>query len=363
MRLTMNSRAERGAYTSTEAEIVSLAAAEAARAEIATWPGYAPTPLLSLPALAAEFGVGEVLYKDESGRLGQGSFKVLGGAYAATLTLRELDGAGPVTLCCATDGNHGRSVAYAAREHGCRSVVFMHEHAPDFKADAIEALGARVVRTRGTYDDSLREAHSAALSEGWVLIADTSEDPADPTTRRVMQGYGVMVLELLDQFGVREPPTHVFLQGGVGGLAAGVAGVLAERYGSSRPTVVVVEPEAAAALFESAVQGAPSRVGGDFRTAMEMLSTGEASPVAWPILQRRADAFMAIDDQAAIAAAERLSRREVGRPALDVGVSGAAGLAGLAELSKDRASADWLGLESSSRVLVFGTEGGAAPLA
>jgi diaminopropionate ammonia-lyase len=358
VRLVLNPLASREAYSDAESHIVSRARAEAARQEIGTWQGYAPTPLRSLTKLARELGVDELLYKDESGRLGQGSFKVLGGAYAATLTLRASGADRRTTLCCATDGNHGRSVAFAAQRFGCACVVFMHEGAPVAKAAAIAALGARVIRVPGTYDAAVRRARDAASEEGWLLIPDTSEDALDPITRLVMQGYGVMVLEMLEQLHRAAPPTHVMLQGGVGGLAAGVAGLLAEIYGARRPSVIVVEPEAAACLLESALRFGPSKVGGDLVTAMGMLSAGEASAVAWPILQRRADAFMSIDDAAAIAAARHLSAPAADFPGLDVGVSGAAGVAGAIELLRHRELATVVRLDANSRVLVFGTEQG-----
>lgn len=355
MRLVVNPVASRSAYAPAEAEIVSYLHSEEALSEIETWEGYAPTPLRDLAGLASRLGLGEIIYKDESGRLGQGSFKVLGGAYAAELALREamVDGVKP-TLCCATDGNHGRSVAFAARKHGCACVVLMHMDAPKDKAAAIEALGAEVIWIDGSYDDSVRAANQMARDNGWLLIADTSTDAEDPTTRRVMQGYGVMVLELLDQLGGRRP-THVFLQGGVGGLAAGVVGVLADAFGADRPTAIVVEPLKAACLFESALQLAPAKLDGDISTAMAMLSTGEASPVAWPILQQRVDAFVTISDDAAIEAARLLADEH----RLDVGVSGAAGAAGLLEVLANPTVRALLGLDGASRVVLFGTEGAA----
>jgi diaminopropionate ammonia-lyase len=301
-------------------------------------------------------GIGELYYKDESERLGQGSFKALGGAYAATLRLRHPAATHPVTLCCATDGNHGRSVAFAAHRHGCECVVFMHEHAPAGKEAAIRALGARVVRVDGNYDDSVRIARQTAGDQGWLLVADTSDDPMDLTTRHVIQGYGVMMLEVLEQLSSASRPTHVFIQCGVGGFAAAVAGVLADVCGEERPTLIVVEPEAAACVMESALHGVPSKVGGDLRTQMAMLSTGEASPVAWPVLHQRADAFIAIDDASAIAATVDLADSQ--EAPLNVGVSGAAGYAGLVESLRDSQAASILGLDAESRVLVFGTEQG-----
>jgi diaminopropionate ammonia-lyase len=273
------------------------------------------------------------------------------------MKLRELSPIGRVTLACATDGNHGRSVAFAASRLGCDAVVYMHENALEYKAEAIRGLGARVIRTPGVYDDSVRIAKADAEREGWLLISDTS-DPNDQTVMRVMRGYGVMVLELLEQLRGELLPTHVFMQGGVGGLAAGVTGVFSDILGAARPTFIVVEPEAASCLMESGLRFAPSRVEGDLHTEMHMLAAGEASSAAWPVLQHRVDAFMAIEDQPALDAAARLNRNEGERPALDIGVTGAASLAGAVELLKRRKLAGLLGLDAESRVLVFGTEAG-----
>jgi diaminopropionate ammonia-lyase len=357
MRFVLNPLAVRGEYRREEAQIISRRSVQAAFEEICRWPNYAVTSLRSLPRLADELGIKELLYKDESDRLQQGSFKVLGGAYAATLQLRE-SGVNPatVTLCCATDGNHGRSVAYAAQRFGSGCVVFMHDGAPDEKARIIESLGASVVRLPGTYDDAVRHARLTAAEKGWVLVADTSDNPDDLAARRVLQGYGVMVLEILQQRVDSEPFTHVLLQGGVGGLAAAVAGMLAEVYGEHRPRIIVVEPHAAACLFESALRGVASCVGGGLVTAMAMLSCGEASPVAWRILKRRADAFMTITDEAAIDTALRLTQQRPNGEGLDVGVSGAAGVAGLLRLRKHEEFAAAVGLNERSRVLTFGTE-------
>jgi diaminopropionate ammonia-lyase len=357
MRLLLNPLATRGPYTPEEVRITSRAAAEDARREISQWPGYATSPLRDLRSVADELGLGQVLLKDESGRLGQGSFKSLGGAYAAALKLREIDGDGKVTLCCATDGNHGRSVAFAANRLGCAAVVYMHENALEYKAAAIRALGAEVVRTPGTYDDSVRIAKRDAEAEGWITISDTS-DPNDQTVHRVMRGYGVMVLELMEQLAGDQLPTHVFLQGGVGGLAAGVSGIFSEVYGHNRPKFIIVEPETAACLMESALRFEPSSVGGDLHTEMHMLAAGEASAAAWPILQSRIDGFMAIDDAPAVATAARLNAEEPGRPALDIGVTGAGSLAGVFDLMRHPKLAALFQLDKTSRVLAFGTEAG-----
>jgi threonine dehydratase len=197
-----------------------------------------------------------------------------------------------------------------------------------------------------------------AEREGWLLISDTN-DPTDLTVMRVMRRYGVMVLEILEQLQGRALPTHVFMQGGVGGLAAGVAGVLTDVLGADRPVFIVVEPETASCLMESALRFEPAGVGGDLHTEMHMLAAGEASPAAWPVLQRRVDAFMAIGDAPALSAAARLNTSEGARAALDIGVTGAASVAGATELLRRPDLAALVGLDAQSRVLVFGTEAGA----
>ncbi len=212
----------------------------------------------------------------------------------------------------------------------------------------------------GTYDDSVRMARAAAGRPGCILIADTSESDFEQVPAEIIQGYSVMILELLAQIGRSRMPTHVFVQGGVGGLAAAVAGSLAETLGRERPALVVVEPRAAACLMASARVGVPARIGGDLTTVMEMLSCGEASPVAWSILRHRADAFITIDDEAACRTVELLKDCDATGEAvpIDAGPSGAAGLAGLVEISRQSSLRESLKLGPDARVLTFGTEAG-----
>jgi diaminopropionate ammonia-lyase len=380
MQLVLNRWSHRGAYSAAEERVVSRQAATQALAEMRHWAGYSPTPLRAFSGLAQELGLRELTYKDEASRFSLGSFKALGGGYAAGRELQRrlraqfgIDAAisdiyngrhaaelAALTLCCATDGNHGLSVAHAARRFGCRCVVFMHAHAPEYKAAAIRRQGAEVSRIPGTYDDSVRVAREAVRDSSWVLIADTSAAEFEQVPADIIQGYAVMALELLDQFD-GGAPTHVFVQGGVGGLAAAIAGSFAEAFGPQRPTLVVVEPETAACLMESARAGTASRIGGDQRTIMEMLACGEASPVAWTILQHRADAFITIGDDAAREAVALLRSGTAGGPAVDVGPSGAASLAGLLEVMKHEALRQRLELGLDARVLVFGTEAGESP--
>jgi diaminopropionate ammonia-lyase len=356
-RLAPNPRLDRAhPYPGALRPILSLAAEEVARREISSWPGYAPTPLRDLQSIARELGLAAVAFKEEQHRFGLRSFKALGGAYAVK-KLAAAPGGPPAAVCCATDGNHGRSVAWGAREAGLRCVIYIHEGVSEGRAQAIRGFGAEVRRVGGNYDDSVRIAAADAAREGWTVVSDTSWEGYQDIPRDVMQGYGVMVGEAIAQGGGgARTPTHVLVQGGVGGIAAATVAHLWERFGAARPRVVVVEPDKADCLTRSAEQGRVVHLSGDLDTIMAGLSCGEPSPLAWAVLDPGADAFMAIGD-AAIAPAMRALA------ALGVvgGESGVAGLAGLRIAATDRAMRGALGLDASSRVLLFGTEGATDP--
>ena len=351
--LLVNPHCDRSrAYGPAETAILSLAAAATVRAAISAWAGYSPTPLRDLAGLAAEAGLGSILYKDEDSRFGLKSFKALGGAYAVELLARQHE-ARDLVVTCATDGNHGRAVAWGARRAGCRAVIYVHEGVSEGRAAAIRGYGAEVRREGRHYDESVRIAAETAAHEGWQIVSDTSWPGYMDVPRHVMQGYSLLAAESWDA-GAR--PTHVFVQGGVGGLAAGVLSWFWEREGARRPVCVVVEPERAACLLESARAGHPVAASGDLDTIMAGLACGEPSALAWSILDPRADAFMAIPDEAAAAAMRRLAR-----DGIVGGESGAAGLAGLLAAAADPAMRTALQLDGNSHVLVFGTEGDTDP--
>jgi diaminopropionate ammonia-lyase len=366
-----------GGYPEALTATLSLAGFARARDVITAWPGYAPTPLVGLPALAAALDVAAIDYKDEGGRFGLGSFKALGGAYAvfrllatelerrtgrpvdtAALAAGRLKEAAAITVTCATDGNHGRSVAWGARLFGARAVIYIHATVSEGRAEAIRRYGAEVVRTAGNYDDSVREADRAAKANGWFVVSDTSYPGYVDVPRDVMQGYSVMVAEALDQ--IAAPPTHVFIQGGVGGLAAAVTAQLWETFGAERPAIVVVEPDQAACLYESAKAGKPTVVEGALDTIMAGLACGEPSLIAWPVLAGGVAAFMAIPDTAAADAMRLLASGTAGATV----VGGESGVAGLAGLLVAAGRPEWrqaIGLDAGSRVLLFGSEGDTDP--
>lgn len=359
--------------------ILSDNAFRVAQQEIASWPGYSKTPVRKLTELAQAIGVKQILYKDEGERFGLGSFKALGGAYAVfRLIQRELkqrrgievrsadlvsksfaDATGGITVTCATDGNHGKSVAWGAQKFGCRCVIYVHASVSEARSRAIANYGAEVRRIAGNYDDAVRQAASDAVKYGWHVVSDTSYEGYVDVPRDVMQGYSIMVDEALNQAAV--VPTHVFIQGGVGGLAAAVCSHLWQQYGKQRPTYVVVEPDKADCLYRSAVSGEPTVVHGALDTIMAGLACGEVSLLAWKILQPGADAFMTISDEAAAETMRILADARFGDGPVVAGESAVAGLAGLILAASNPDSRSALALGPESEVLLFGTEGATDP--
>lgn len=360
-------RAPLGApYPAALRAILSHQAAARARRAIAAWPGYAPTPLHGLPDLARAANVARIWYKDENERFGLHSFKALGGAYAVDALLAgqlertpAADGAAPpFTVTCATAGNHGRSVAWGARRAGARCVLYLHAAVSAEREAALRELGAEIVRTPGTYDDAVRQAARDAAAHGWQVVSDTAYPGYDRIPRDVMQGYTVLVDEVLAQLPPGERPTHVFAQCGVGGLATALCAHLWEAWPDARPRTVLVEPEHAACFAESFARGESSELSGPLDTALTCLACAVPSDLAWEVLRAGADAALAIDDESAFAAMRALARPGgAERPALEAGESGAAGLAGALAAAHDPATRARLGLDASARILVVGSEG------
>ncbi|MEP5728464.1 MAG: diaminopropionate ammonia-lyase [Sulfitobacter sp.] len=348
---------------------------DAAFQEITAWAGYAPTPLVSFATTAATIGVSEVLYKDEGPRFGLGSFKALGGAYAALRVLqreisRRLDKSisladirsgshadicAAITLVSATDGNHGRSLAWGCKRFGVPCRIYIHAEVSEGRASAMRDLGAEVVRIAGDYDESVRLAKKEAEENGWFVVSDTSWPGYSFPPRDVMCGYGVMVQEICDT--LDQPPTHVFLQGGVGGLAAGVIARLRQNWKDASPRPIIVEPELASCLFESAKKGVATTVDITEETLMAGLSCGEPSELAWEILSEEVTDFLTIPDSLVAPTVRLLAQPHGGDRAINAGESAVAGLAALISAMADPSLAEKLGLTSASRVLLIGSEG------
>ena len=368
-------------YGNARERILNQAGFLAAEQEITRWPGYAETPLRHLPGLAARLGVAALHYKDEGGRFGLKSFKALGGAYAVFRLLKETtearNGGQPVdsrqmlagayrgvaqtvTVTCATDGNHGRSVAWGARLFGCRCVIYVHESVSEGRCAAIAQYGAEVIRVHGNYDDSVRHTEGQARKNGWTVVSDTTYEGYREIPIDVMHGYGVMSREIVRQF-VDEPPTHVFVQAGVGALAASVCAAFWLAWEARRPQLVIVEPMRADCHFQSGLAGRPIAVGGSLDTVMAGLACGEVSPLAWEIVDAGAGAYVAVDDRFALDAMRTLASPAAGDPSIVAGETGASGLAALLAVEGQVDFRRALGLDARSRALLIGSEGDTDP--
>ncbi len=368
-------------YGSARARILNQAGFDAAEEEIRRWPDHAQTPLHALPGLAARLGVATLHYKDECGRFGLKSFKALGGAYAVFRLLKKAvearnggqtvdsqqliagtwrDIVQTVTVTCATDGNHGRSVAWGARLFGCGCVIYVHETVSEGRCAAIAQYGASVIRVGGNYDDSVRHAAAEARKNGWTVVSDTTYEGYRDIPVDVMHGYGVLAREIVRTL-ADAPPTHVFVQAGVGALAASVCATFWLAWGARRPELVIVEPTRADCYFRSGLAGRPIAVTGDLDTVMAGLACGEVSPLAWEIVDAGANAYAEIDDRFALAAMRMLASPFSGDPAIVAGETGAAGLAALLAVDGHDAIRQTLGLDAQSRVLLIGSEGDTDP--
>lgn len=343
--------------------------------EITSWQGYAPSPLASLDGLAREIGVGAILYKHEGPRFGLGSFKALGGAYAALRVLQRqvsetlgkevsladiraghhAETCAGITLVSATDGNHGRSLAWGCQRFGAPCRIYIHAEVSEGRAKAMRDLGAEVIRIDGDYDASVALARDEADANGWFVVSDTSWEGYSEPPRDVMAGYGVMTREACEA--MDQAPTHVFLQGGVGGLAASVAAGLRQYWGADAPRVVVVEPELAACLYASAKAGEMRDVQIAEETIMAGLSCGEPSPMAWEILEDEASDYLTIPDSIVAPTVRMLAHASYGDGALEAGESAVAGLAALIAARQNASLSAALGLDATSRVLLIGSEG------
>ena len=357
-------------------DIVSLERSQLALAGISSWPGYCVAPLQLLPGLAAKCHVRQVFYKDESLRFGLKSFKALGGSYAVaqqlireitdvtgdTPTMDELfrkkytDIVSKLTVATATDGNHGRSVAWGAQLFGCACVIYIHADVSASREKSMIDFGADVIRVSGNYDDSVRDVADAAAKNDWIVISDNSYPGYLEIPKDVMAGYTVMLRETVDQLD-GQIPTHVLIQGGCGGLAASVCGYFWERWEKQRPRLIIVEPEQANCLQRSAMAGKMTVVAGRLETLMAGLACGEVSLLAWEILKTGADDFVTLPERMVATSMRVLAQGEGKDPSIEAGESAVAGVGALCSLSDDIEARKALGITTESTVLLFGTEG------
>ena len=339
---------------------------------------YNRTPLIALPAFAKRAGIAQFFVKDESKRGNLKAFKLLGGAYAVANSIcsmlgvdsSEIDFAylksdevkqklGDVVFAAASDGNHGKSVAWAAKECNQKSIVYMPKGTVQDRIDAIESLGGKVVVSDYSYDWCVREVNRLAGEKGWAVVLDTASEGDTATATWVMQGYSTMATEAIAQLG-DTVPTHLFLQAGVGSMAAAMTGVFANHYKEKCPKIFILEPHQAACYYESgrAADGRPRSVEGDLDSIMAGLSCGVPNPISWEIIRNFADGFFSCDDLLTANGMRILGNPLDGDERIVSGESGAIGTGFIDYLMKNRpVLAERIGLDAGAVVLVFSTEG------
>lgn len=378
----------KGSKDLTEAKkMFSVSVAREARKFHRQIPDYKSTPLRSLPGLAKMIGVGGIYIKDEGQRLVLNSFKVMGGSFALYNFLRKKlgtdedlsfdylkskechDKVGKIIFASATDGNHGRGIAWASQQLGYECKIYVHRETSKPRIDAIRGYGADVTIIDGNYDDAVRQVEVDAKKNGWEIISDTSWDGYTQIPTWIMQGYTTILLEAQEQLaGVGlVKPSHVFVQAGVGALAAATIGFYAALFPDNPPKFVVVEPENAACVYESikAGDGKCHSVKGDLDTIMAGLACGDPSPIAFNILNAQADVFVTMPDYVAARGMRILSCPLHGDPFVISGESGAVTLGALFTLKSDNCPDNLkkaLELDENSNVFMINTEGNTDPI-
>lgn len=379
----MNTMSEtEDAYLNT----MSLDVVEKVMAFHRSFPHYAPTPLVSLAHAAGKLGLGALLVKDESYRFGLNAFKVLGGSYATASAIAESLGKdisethydyltserqkeefGQATLFTATDGNHGRGVAWSARVLGQKAVVLMPKGTVKARFDNIVKEGAQVSIEDANYDECVRRACALAKeTPRGIVVQDTAWEGYEHIPQKIMQGYGTMAMEAAQQ--LQEAgftrPTHVFIQAGVGSLAGAIAGFYANLYGEHCPKIIVMEADAADCHYQSALAGEMRIVTGDLNTMMAGLACGEPNPISFDILRNHACCFISCPDWISAEGMRALAHPQGGDPTVISGESGAIGTGLVRAIMTDPAYRDLkaaLGLNNESVVLLFSTEGDTDP--
>lgn len=345
-----------------------------ARNVISKWPFYRVTPLLRLDVLAKDAGLQSIYAKDESKRLPLKSFKMLGAVYALACAVKnEMNGdidlvslfdedmeknmetirSPGFRVVCATDGNHGTALAWAAQMLNVSCTIYLPDNVSPGREQTISDYGAEIIRVSGSYDEAVNIAHQEALKNAWIIIQDVSLEGYAEYCRYIMSGYTLLAHEAYIQMGSVEP-THVFVQAGVGGFAAATSFYLYQKLHKKRPKLIVVESELADCVYQSMKRGERTRVPGPHNTMMCGIACGEVSELAWDILRDTADFVVTIDEEIARRALRLCTEIKSN---MEIGETGVAGLAATLAASRDETAANMLGLDKYSEVLTFITEG------
>ena len=319
---------------------------------ISSWDNYIPTPLLKLNKLNDELKLNNIYYKDEDKRFDLKSFKALGGAFAVYKIANIKKN---ITVSTATAGNHGRSVAWGAQRLGLKCKIFISEFVSESRAEAMRNLDAEVIRVKGNYDNSLKECIEQSNKNKWEIVQDVSWEGYKEVPKLIMAGYTIMVKEIIDEID-NNSITHVFLQAGVGGMAAAMIAGFA-KLSKNIPQFIIIEPENADCVFQSIKKNTPTTVDIKKETVMGGMSCGDISSIAWEILKNSANYCLTIPDEAISTVVALLAESRLSDEKVIGGECAVPGVIALIGTFKNKEYLDKLKLNAESNVLLFGCEG------
>ena len=319
---------------------------------ISSWETYSPTPVIKLNKLNEELKFKEIYYKDEDKRFNLKSFKALGGAFAVYKIASEKK---DITVSTATAGNHGRSVAWGAQRLGLKCKIFISENVSESRAEAMRNLGAEVIRVQGNYDKSLKECIKKSKENNWEIVQDVSWEGYKEVPKLIMAGYTIMIKEIIDQVDANSI-THVFLQAGVGGMAAAMIAGFA-KLSKNVPKFIIVEPENADCIFKSIENNKPIRVDIKKETVMGGMSCGDVSSIAWEILKNSTNYCVTISDDAISSTVALLAEGRLSNEKIIAGECAVPGIIALIGAFNNKDYLNKLKLNTDSKILLFGCEG------
>ena len=319
---------------------------------IENWETYKATPLIELDKLSSYLNINKIYYKDEGFRFDLKSFKALGGAFAVNKIVKETKAK---TVSTATAGNHGRSVAWGAQRLGVKCKIFISEFVSEDRAEAMRNLGADVIRVKGNYDASLKECINQSKKNQWEIVQDVSWEGYKTVPRYIMAGYTIMIKEIFDKI-KNEKISHVFLQAGVGGMAAAAIAGFA-KYSNNLPCFITVEPKDAECVLQSIKNKKPTSINIQKESIMGGMSCGDVSSLAWEILKHSTNYSISISDEAVATTVALLKQKEFSNDEIIAGECGVPGVISLISAIKDKNICEKLKLNSQSNVLLIGCEG------
>ena len=319
---------------------------------ICSWETYKPTPLLELDKLSNYLNIDKVYFKDEGFRFHLKSFKALGGAFAVDKIVKKTK---TNTVATATAGNHGRSVAWGAQRLGINCKIFISEFVSEERASAMRSLGAEVIRVKGNYDASLKECLKKSKENNWEIVQDVSWEDYMDVPKYIMAGYSVMIKEIIDELNDQKI-THVFLQAGVGGMAAAAIAGFA-KFSKNIPSFIIVEPKDAECVLESIKNSKPTSIDIKKESIMGGMSCGDVSTVAWEILKNSTNYCLSISDEGISSTVALLTNKDLSKNKIIAGECGVPGIISLISLMKDQKKVKEVEINENSKVLLIGCEG------